>query len=1052
VKLLKVVLLIFLVGIANVASAGRYIDDIIAEIKALESERDPKCYATASRLEDFMFGTPLSDQARFSKNKLQSDWVKLIWMQASKIAKQQGYTSISAELIEQVINRQFAIAQTPELHWKINFSDGNTVVINQTDKRQYSTIAYSLRAVLAVQQESLLDFDIELLPLKKQALTHLTSHLDGLNLAVLKISDQQARKNSQREINQQQLIKVWTAVLDMEPKFAQSSNNSNTKKNQVKNNRASPKAKSERKNTSVDLQLVKNIIQQKIASYKTYNELSSKLFNRNLQIYFARMNLTKDEKKQKAFSKLFNETMIQFAFDVYKESEKIALANGHKTIQESDVNQLIQQFIPHQVDEFEDTLFFTSLAKNEHLVIESYDADSFRDNSAHWRILLNAISSSHLNPTLQPDPFALELIAENIALFGVLTLKVSGIIGKQKNAKYLQPEHYRQGLIWLSQKLEKQRQAKTKHQTNNQIYSQHDTNQPLIDTPEKKLFSDVTQKLGANVQHRTSDWLSRLLRSYLQKSENIGVVFVPPAFGGAGVAAEDLNNDGFIDLLYLSGRGNYLLKNEQGIHFKDVTSKSGLLWMRKQDNLPGEPRQPIIADFDNDGLADIFVSYAGDQHRIYKNLGNFVFKDMTETASLGGDGLMGGPATAADFDNDGLLDLYITYFGPFTKGILPTLKRNNNNASPNQLFKNVGGFKFKNVTANSGVDNRGWSQAVSHSDFDGDGDQDIILGNDFGINAYYRNDGSFKFTDVAKQLGTDKASYSMNIGIADLNQDLLPDFYISNIVIMNKDEKYVMPNEDTPMKFDSNKLANMRVIEANDLFLSDSGSGKQTYQLSDGVGRGYSATGWSWGADFFDFDNDTDNDLYLLNGMNEYNLYTSDNPYFTDSSMQKRNVYIPVAEKESNLLFVNQNGKLNNVSESSGVDFLGNSRSAAYLDFDNDGDLDIAVNNFNEPAHLFRNNLEPDKSRWLAIKLVGTPDKGVNRDAIGAQIILVTNSGKRLWREVHSSVGYMAGHPKIQYFGLGDEQIKHVQIHWPNGEELLLDNLSINQRHQIIQQ
>jgi len=216
------------------------------------------------------------------------------------------------------------------------------------------------------------------------------------------------------------------------------------------------------------------------------------------------------------------------------------------------------------------------------------------------------------------------------------------------------------------------------------------------------------------------------------------------------------------------------------------------------------------------------------------------------------------------------------------------------------------------------------------------------------------------------------------------------------------------------------------------------------------VGRGYSSTGWSWGAHFFDFDNDTDNDLYVLNGMNEYNLYTSDNPYFTDSSNQKKNVHIPVAEKEQNLFFVNRNGQFENQSESSGLGFFGNSRSAAYLDLDNDGDLDIAVNNFNEAANLFRNNLQSEH-RWVAIKLIGNPAKGVNRDAIGARIVVTTESGNKLWREVHSSVGYMTGHPKIQYIGLANETIDSVDIVWPNGQLQQVVKLQVNQSHTIVQ-
>ena len=158
-KFINSILFCSFLSLSASLSAASYLDEIVNEIKLLESERDPKCYATASRLEDFMFGTPLSDQARFSKNKLQSDWVKSVWQQATKLASANGESQISAERIREIINRQFSITRTAEQHWKIQFSKNNSIVINQTDKRQYSTIAYSLRAVLAVQQESLLDFE-----------------------------------------------------------------------------------------------------------------------------------------------------------------------------------------------------------------------------------------------------------------------------------------------------------------------------------------------------------------------------------------------------------------------------------------------------------------------------------------------------------------------------------------------------------------------------------------------------------------------------------------------------------------------------------------------------------------------------------------------------------------------------------------------------------------------------------------------------------------------------------------------------------------------------
>jgi len=381
-----------------------------------------------------------------------------------------------------------------------------------------------------------------------------------------------------------------------------------------------------------------------------------------------------------------------------------------------------------------------------------------------------------------------------------------------------------------------------------------------------------------------------------------------------------------------------------------------------------------------------------------------------------------------DANNDGLLDVLVVNFGDYPNGKLPTLSRRNENGIADQLWINKGGLKFE-LAKNSGLENTGWGQAVTHTDLNGDGLQDVIIGNDFGVNGYYLNKGQAQFTEVSALLGTNKPSYTMGIGLGDLNQDQIADVYISNIVTMNKDESYVLPSDQTPMKFNPKKLAEMRVVEANDLFIS----GQDKYSHSDLVGRGFHSTGWSWGADFFDFDNDADMDLYVTNGMNEFNIYSGNNSKFSDQYGERRDVYMPVSEKETNVLFVNDSGRLNNVTENSGLDFLGNSRAAAYLDWNDDGRLDVVLANYHGPARLYQNNIK-NNHNWLAVKLVGSVKEGSNRDAIGARLVLTLENGQKLWREIHGSVAYMTVHPKVQYFGLAGFVKGTLEIRWPNGE------------------
>ena len=1002
------------------------VDSIMDVIQELEGRKDPKCYATASRLEDFMFGTPLTAEARFAKNLLQKQWAKSVWAKASVRANKLNSAEVGAVYIAEAL--PFKYRKDESGHWLLSFSGDADIRIHKDDKRHYSSVAYSLRALLAVQQEALLDMDSELLPLSQAGVDALKQALDLFTLAVLKISDNQARLDNSYEVDKANLSSVWLELQDREEvPLAQAA--------------VTTVAAGERK--PVDLNLLRSIIEQKVASFAAYNQISNQLFSRNLQVYFARSSWPKDEAVATQFKTQFTETMIAFSADLYKGAEQVALKNGHKLILEADVYEFVNLFIPHKINDYEDAIFFPNLERSERVFIESYDMDAFRDGGIHWRYLQHAIDDKNFVVFLEPDPFAAELLAENIAQFGVLSLRITGEVGRAQGESRIAQGHFQAAMQTIQQRVKKHATSKDRSSDNNQLVSSASQTNSQASVA---LFTEISDQLGISFDHRSSDWLNRLLRSYLRKDAETGIITIPPAFGGSGVAAEDVNGDGWPDLLILSGLGNRLYLNRDGKRFEDVTRKAGLSWVRDEDNHPGEPRQPLIADLNNDGLQDIVITYVDDTHRVYRNLGNEKFEDVTELSALGGKSLVGGPATIFDFDNDGLLDIYITYFGDYIHGVLPTLKRRNDNGLPNRLFRNMGDFKFKDVTAGSSLAHTGWGQAVTHTDLDGDSKQDLIVGNDFGVNAYYRNLGDGKFEEISAQLGTDKPSYTMNIGLADLNDDRHPDIYISNIVTMNKDEKYVLPGEQTEMKFNPDKLAHMRVVEANDLFISKAGEQKlPEYDLSNAVGRGYSSTGWSWDADFFDFDNDGDEDLYVLNGMNEFNLYSSDNPYYTDPlDNKKMNVYIPVSTKESNVFFMNHSGKLLNVSKDSGADLIGNSRSAAYLDFDQDGDLDMALNNYHEAAVFYKNNSEQFGNNWLRVRLIGDPNKGVNRDAIGARIIATTAGGKQIWREIHSSIGYMSVHPKKQHFGLGKESKLDLEIIWPNGEKNFYKNIKAN--------
>ena len=270
--------------------------------------------------------------------------------------------------------------------------------------------------------------------------------------------------------------------------------------------------------------------------------------------------------------------------------------------------------------------------------------------------------------------------------------------------------------------------------------------------------------------------------------------------------------------------------------FTDITDRAGINW-RRPDSHPGETRQAIIADFDNDGLQDILITYVDDKHRLYRNLGGGRFEDVTDRTGLGGPGLVGGPATALDVDGDGLLDVFIGYFGDYLNGVLPTLARRNTNALQSKLFRNKGHFRFEDITAQSGIDSRGWAQAITHTDLDGDGRQDLIIGNDFGANSYYRNLGGGKFENITERINTGKPSYTMGIGLADLNRDGFPD-----TTSPHRDQEQGREVRRAPPRHDDEvnpgEAPNMSVIRGQDLFsrAPATASSRSRHPL---VGRGY---------------------------------------------------------------------------------------------------------------------------------------------------------------------------------------------------------------------
>ncbi len=1030
IRLSRVVFFCFLsfAAVLNTHAQDDTLYALINQMRTLEGNRDPKCHATANRLVDFIYGTPLDGESRILNNELQKSFLRLVWTLSEPAKKASGEESgggavITPERLEEA-SKDIMPWNSVEEGFEVTLPSGELVKISLRDFEHYSSIAYCYRSLLAITQESSGTLDSQGLPqLDEPSAKMLAKIGDLFALSLLQIADRKSREENSYMITPDILKDSFAETKFVFPQW-------------VSENIDIPSQEG-------DFQTLRLIIAAKKKAYEVYNKINIQVFIRNLQVHFARFRWPSSEIEKNEFKQFFTESMAVFVVDLLHESEQHAKENSERFIREKDVLKTVNEFMPHIVNQYEDVVYFPGLGKGKSFTIEAYDLDAFRDSGLHWMYLEYALDHRMFNGSLEPDPFAAEMIVEYVAQLAVAVLRLAGEYAEESKAEYLTQEHLLAGFQRYQALLVESRNATTEQNQSASIVST-ERKQSRVDSQDA-FFVDNTEHSGISFEHRSAAWVNRLLRSYLKSGENVGNLTIAPAFGGSGVASEDLDQDGDMDLLLLSGLGNRIYLNDGSGIFSDATDQSGIE-NKRSDGTFNEPRQPIIADFDNDGIQDILITFVASDHKLFRGIGGGKFEDVSSSSNLGGEDGVAGPAVVFDYDNDGLLDIYIGYFGNYTRSVLPTLNRVNLNADANRLYRNLGDFVFEDVTESSRTGNTGWAQAMAHTDLDGDGLQDIIVGNDFGVNAYYRNKGDGTFEEISGEIGTDKPSFTMNVGITDLNDDLLPDIYISNIVTMIKDDKYVMPSTETQAHLSLNSLSRMRVVDANDLFLSTRVDDRlSTYVHSnDVVERGLDSTGWSWGAEFFDFDLDGDEDLFCLNGMNDFYVYS----VYSGLKREGKEVFYAPASKAKNVFFVNDSGKLKNFTDKSGLGIISNSRSQVHLDIDSDGDLDVVTNDYHGPARVFLNN--NTDGNWLKVTLEGDPETGSNRDAIGAKLI-VTAGDLQVWREIRGGGGYLSCQPKEQHFGLGDESAFSLKIIWPNGQEEEIDDLSVNRRYHFKQ-
>lgn len=542
-------------------------------------------------------------------------------------------------------------------------------------------------------------------------------------------------------------------------------------------------------------------------------------------------------------------------------------------------------------------------------------------------------------------------------------------------------------------------------------------------------------------------------------------------YNGAGVAIGDINNDGLQDI-YFTGNDvpNKLYLNQGNFEFKDITQSAGV------DGGAGWDNGVTMADVNNDGLMDIYVCKGGylDSDAERKNLlyinqgtaspsgqgrGDVTFKEEAKQYGLDDDGYSM-HATFFDMDNDNDLDVYISSRpDSFYLGLskMASRKRNPPEKCRNKLYRNDNG-KFTETGKQAGIGNTyGYALAVLNADLNKDGYEDIYIANDYADNDYmFINQKNGTFKDEIKKATNHVSLFSMGADIADINNDGLEDIMVMEMLPENyKRSKVSMPSMDiagfwaiVDSGFQKQYMHNALHLNQGNLFFSD------VSQMA-----GVSKTEWSWSTLASDFDNDGMRDIFVANGyrrdifdgdvtdrLNAHlravgNKYTSMQEYFEKDYKDFVDLYNPI--KVRNYIFKNKGDlQFQNVAEAWGLTDSTFSNGAAVADFDNDGDLDLVINNLDEEALLYENTTDK-KNNYLRLKLEG-PEK--NRDGIGAKISLYYDGKLQQYFEQKTVRGYLSSNDPAVHFGLGKTaKVDSLVISWLDGKDNVLRNVSSNQ-------
>ncbi len=542
----------------------------------------------------------------------------------------------------------------------------------------------------------------------------------------------------------------------------------------------------------------------------------------------------------------------------------------------------------------------------------------------------------------------------------------------------------------------------------------------------------------------------------VEDGENFNILTYRNFYNGGGVAIGDINNDSLPDIYFTANqKKNKLYLNKGNFVFEDITEKAGvggkMAWSTGV----------TMVDINNDGFLDIYVCNSGDvdgnlkKNELFINNGDLTFTEKAKEYNLDNEGYST-HAAFFDYDQDGDLDCYIlnNSFRNPAKIELYRQVRQQPSSGGHRLMRNDGNT-FTDVTAQAGIysSDIAFGLGVSVSDLNGDHLPDLYISNDFWERDYlYINKGNGKFSEELPSRVNYCSLASMGADIADINNDGYPEIFTTDMLPA---DNYRIK---TTMSFDPYHLEDLKYranfhyqMTQNCLHLNDGNAGFSEVASLSGV----ASTDWSWGALIFDFENDGNKDIFVSNGimkdlgsMDFLEFYGNQQKVSYANAKEKFDYQKFISKMPStplqNYAFSNTgNLTFKNNAGSIGLSQLSYSNGAAYGDLDNDGDMDLIVNNLNSKSFVYRNNADQNsENHFLKVRLMGSEK---NRFGIGAEVRIKVKDGIRVLQN-YNTRGFQSSIEPCLLFGVGKtKSIDTLQVTWPDGKVQVMANVKTDQ-------